>query len=131
MTLILPTSAGSPISQWVVLDWTTPATTSQPAADGFATVAFPQLDTETQWLLDHAVAQCDSTTDTVMRLYDSDPNRGTLWDGTDAGNFNVADWSPGLLIRPQGQLLAVWSGCSDGAVATLRVQARVMRRVAS
>jgi hypothetical protein len=80
------------------------------------------------WLIDHMVAQCDSSTPTVMRLYRNGVSRRAIRDGTDAGNFSVADWPSGLLMRPTTSLVAQWTGASAGATAILTVQARVLTR---
>lgn len=127
--LILPTSAGSPLSQWVITDWGTPARTSKPAAGGVARVEFDQIDDGTQWLIDRAVASCTSGSVTSMRLYDTEPTAANLLSGTAAGNFDEADFPGGLLVRSLQTLVAVWTGCDTGAVATLRLQTRVMRKV--
>lgn len=127
-SFVLPFPVGSPISRWSVVDWHTPSMVSEPAEAGAAVIAFPQLDLDVQWMVDHMVVQCDSTTPTTLRLYDSTADPGQLLDGSRQGNFDVADWPSGLLIRPQSALLATWTGCSPGAVARLRLQLRIMRQ---
>jgi hypothetical protein len=129
MTLVLPIPSGSPISQWAVTDWGTPNAVTPPAAAGRALVNFGTLDTGTQWLVDRAVIVCDSTTDTALRLYADEVSTRNLLSGSDRGNFDEAEYPSGLLIRGGSALLAVWTGCSAGAVATIRLQTRVMRQV--
>ncbi len=87
-----------------------------------------QLDLSELWLIDHAVSTCTSSTKTVLRMYAGAPG-GVILDGTDSGNFQVADWPAGLQLAPGRQLCAVWSGASVGAVAELVLQVRVMRQV--
>jgi len=118
-------------TSWQVVDWMTTTYTSAPAAGGTATIELDQLETGEMWLVDHMVAQCTSSTATVMRLYADSVAPRYLRDGTDTGNFDVADWPAGLLVRPSSSLIAQWTGASDGALATLTLQARVMRQAAS
>jgi hypothetical protein len=77
------------------------------------------------------VIRCTSSTATTMRLYlDYVQDKG-LRDGSSAGNFDVADWAMGLMVAPSRSLVAQWAGCSAGAVATLTVQANILRRIGS
>lgn len=117
-------------TSWAVVDWIAPTWTAT-AAGGVATIELDQLESYEMWLVDHMVAQCTSTTGTAMRLYADTVSARNLRDGTDTGNFDVSDWPAGLLVRPSSSLIAQWTGCSAGAVATLTLQARIMRQVAS
>lgn len=119
----LPTSSG-----WQVVDKLDRVYAARPAAGGLATLDVGQLDGSTRWVLTHAVASCTSSTATVMRLYFGSTTPAGFRDGTDAGNFNVADWTPGLFVPEGTDLIAQWSACSDGALATLALQADVYRR---
>jgi hypothetical protein len=123
----LPTSV-STSSQWQLVDWRRARLSSAPAVGGVATIDVGQLPDGEMWLLDHMVAQCDSTAATVMRLYEDSPQPLNLLDGSNKGNFDVADWPGGLLVRSSTSLIAQWAGASDGAIATLTLQARVLRR---
>jgi hypothetical protein len=131
MTVVLPTSV-SAAGGWQLADWTDPVRTSGAAAGGTMQVEFPQLDVEELWLIDRAVIQCTSTTDTKLRLYASNAGAPGLLSGSDSdastGNFDEAEYPQGLLLRPGQLLLAVWTGASDGARGTIRLQARVYRR---
>lgn len=131
MTVALPQSV-SAASSWQLSDWTDPVLTSPPAAGGTTQVEFRQLDVSELWLIDRAIIQCDSTTDTKLRLYASSAVVPNLLSGSDSdastGNFDEAEYPSGLLLRPTQWLLAVWTGASDGARATIRLQARVYRR---
>jgi hypothetical protein len=122
--VVLPTSVATSASTWQQVDWLQLRYESPPAAAGLATIEAPQLEPDEMWLLDHMVASSTSTIRSQMRLYEN----GLLLDGTGSGNFDVADWPAGLLIRPSTSLIARWSGVSDGAVSSLTVQARQMRR---
>lgn len=127
MSIELPRSV-SVAAQWQQSDWLDRSYTSLPAVGGVATIEMPQLGDDELWLVDHMVAQCSSSTATTMRLYVSSAAPGFLRDGTNSGNFDVADWPNGLLVRPSSFLVAQWTGCSNGAVATLTLQVRSMRR---
>lgn len=120
----IPTATG-----WVLADYRPEVTIrSQPAAGGQAIAYGEQLGSDYLWLIDHAVTSCTSSTDTALRMY-ADAPTGFLLDGTDAGNFQVADWPAGLQLASGRQLCAVWSGASAGAVGTLGLQVRVLRRI--
>jgi hypothetical protein len=127
VSIALPTSLPS-VSGWQVVDWADPTFVSPPAASGLATIELPQLPPTDMWLIDHMVAYCTSSTVTSMRLYAGPVSPSNFRDGTDTGNFGVGDWPTGLLVRPSVSLTAQWAGCSDGARATLTLQARVMRQ---
>jgi hypothetical protein len=124
----LPTS-----SQWQLMDWTDPVLTSAAAAGGTMQVQFRDLDVNELWLIDRAVIQCDSTTDTKLRLYAATAAPANLLSGSDSeavtGNFDEAEYPRGLLLRPSQCLLAVWTGASTGARGTIRLQAQVFRKV--
>lgn len=131
MTVVLPTSV-SAAGSWQLSDWTDPVLTSAAAAAGTMQVEFPQLDVEELWLIDRAIIQCTSSTDTKLRLYAGVAVAPNLLSGSDSdastGNFDEAEYPQGLLLRPGQLLLAVWTGASDGARGTIRLQARVYRR---
>lgn len=113
---------------WQVADWRTIQRASAPAAAGVASIEFPQLSSDEQWLIDHVVAQCASTKATSLRLYDTTVGVGGLLSGTTNGNLNEADYPSGLLLRSSSSLIAQWTNASDGAIGTLTLQARVLRR---
>jgi hypothetical protein len=128
MTIPLPTPIPSN-SGWQLVDKidrsfksTTPA-----GSTGLVTVTLDQLDTATRWVLTHMVASCTSTSATAMRLYFGSVAVNGFRDGTDRGNFDVADWPAGLFVPAGTQLIAQWSGASTGATAALALQADVYR----
>jgi hypothetical protein len=123
----LPTFT-APASSWQLVDWVDRTYSSTPAAGGLATITLDQLPPTDMWLLDHMVVQTTSSTPTVMRLYADSVDPRYIRDGSDHGNFSVGDWYSGLVCRPSVSLVAQWTGCSAGAIATLTLQARVMRR---
>lgn len=126
---LLPTAAAAPIAQWTLQDWGAPTRASAPAkADGVARVEFDQLDTDVQWLIDRAVVSCTSGSLTSCRLYDTDTSPTNLLSGTASGNFDEAEYPAGLLVREMRRLVVVWTGCDVGAVGSVRLQTRVMRR---
>jgi len=133
MGVILPRAVGGSATGWQLVDYQSGAAASfhtQAAAGGVCSVQLDQLDDTELWLIDHAVVYCTSSTPTSLRLYSDAIDPGRLLDGSSDGNFDVADWpGDGLQIAPSTSLLAVWSGASDGAVGTLNLQLRVLRRL--
>jgi hypothetical protein len=127
MTIPLPRPIPS-TSQWQLQGYRRVSMTSPPAAGGIATARFGQLGTDEQWLIDRAVVSCSSTSGTTVRLYDGDPSVSRLLSGSNTGNYDEADYPQGLLLDAGGELVAVWSGAGDGAVGTISVQARILRR---
>lgn len=120
----LPTAAG-----WALRDYAEVTGQSGPAtAAGVATLELTQLDGDEMWLVDHAVASCTSAAATELRWYASTVADRALLDGTGRGNFDVADWPAGLRISPSQSLIARWTGATPGAVGTLTLQLRVLRR---
>jgi hypothetical protein len=117
-------------SSWAVADWLDHAYVSTPAgADGVAVATVPALPDNERWQLTHAVISCTSTVGTQLRLYlDESVTTGNLRDGSNSGNFNVADWPMGLWIPPGRSFTARWTGCSAGAVGILALQATILRR---
>lgn len=115
---------------WVLSDFLRRTITSPPAPAGQSAVAQgEQLQADVMWLIDHLVSYSTSTKQTTLRLYSGQVGPGFLLDGTEAGNFNVADWPNGLQLEPASSLVAVWSGSTAGTVGTVVVQGRVMRRM--
>lgn len=126
--VMLPVAVGGTATSWQLVDYVAPALRTQPAAGGVCSAQLPQLDPDELWLIDHAVIACTGTTATTLRLYADQVGPLYLLDGSDAGSFDVADWPAGLVLRPSTALLAVWSGASDGAIGTITLQARSLRR---
>ena len=127
MTVTIPIPLPS-ASSWVLRDYVSLQARSSAAAAGVAQVAFRQLDGDEMWIIDHAVVACTSSTATVLRWYAGTIADLALLDGSSAGNFDVADWPAGLVIQPTSALVVVWSGASAGAIGTVTLQARVLRR---
>jgi hypothetical protein len=125
--LILPESQPAGASSWAVTDYRPVILTSVPAAEGLAIAVGPQLELGELWLVDRIVASCTSTTASELRVYESNASPAFLLSGTASGNMDEADYPGGMLLQPGGELLAVWSNVSDGAVGTLRAQIRVLR----
>lgn len=126
MTVPLPQPIASS-SRWQLFDWIDQQYTSGPAAGGIAHIELPQLASNERWQLTHMVCSCSSTSATSLRLYLGSATVPNLRDGTDSGNFNVADWPAGLMVPPSSALIAQWSGASDGATGTLTLQASIYR----
>lgn len=128
MTVILPESRQGTASGWALTDFRTIQGHTDPAAGGACSLALPDVEANELWLIDHMVVACDSTTPTTLRLYNGREDPLGLLDGSDRGNFDVADWPTGLHLASTRFLLAVWSGASDGARGVLTVQYRSLRR---
>lgn len=123
----LPVTSG-----WQPVDWLDrPFNSDSAGVDGVALLTLPALADDERWQLTHAVASCTSAAETRMRMYLDSVGNGTFRDGTDSGNFNVADWPQGLWVPPGRSLLARWTGCDVGAVGTLALQATIWRRMGS
>ena len=123
----LPRQIGGSAIGWALVDYAS-VSADAPASGGTAVAQFAQLDPDELWLIDHAVVACDSSTPTSVRWYSGQATADHLLDGSDSGNFDVGDWPAGLQLVPGSSLLVVWSGASAGAVGTITVQARVLRR---
>jgi hypothetical protein len=120
----LPVTTG-----WQVADWLDHPYTSAPAdAGGVALIELPPLPDYERWQLTHMVVGCTSASDSQLRLYLDSVTNAQLRDGSRTGNFDVADWPQGLWIPPGRSLLARWTSCTPGAVATLTLQATIFRR---
>lgn len=130
MTVPAPYSLPS-TSSWQLMDWLDQSTLSAPAAGGAITITLPALDSDTQWLVTRAVIGCTSTASTGFRLYVDGPANANLRSGSNSGNYDEADYPQGLLIRPGRALVAAWTGCTDGAIAVLNLQAQILKRVTS
>jgi hypothetical protein len=126
--LILPVPQPTAAAGWQVYAYRTVTAQTPAAAGGLAQLTLPQLDSGVQWLIDHAVVQCTSTSYTALRLFDSQISPLALIDGSNSGNFDVADWPNGLTLQSGRQLLAQWSSASDGSVGTLMLQLRELRQ---
>lgn len=127
MTVEIPIPIPS-ASGWVLRDYVSLQLRSAAAAGGSTQVEFNQLDGTEMWVIDHAVVVCNSSTPTTVRWYAGAVADLAMLDGSSAGNFDVADWPAGLVIQPTSSLIVVWSGASAGAVGTVTLQARVLRR---
>lgn len=127
MTVPLPTSIASS-SQWQVTDWLDRCWTGVADSSGVALVTLPVLADNQRWLLTHMVCGATSTAQTQMRLYLDSVANQCLRDGSNSGNFDVADWSPGLMVPPSRSLIARWSGCNPSDTVFLSVQATILQR---
>jgi len=126
--LILPQSITGSAAGWSLADYVTVAKQAVAAANGAAVIELPQLRDDERWLVDHAVIHCTSTTATELRWYEDTIDPLYLLDGSGAGNFDVGDWPAGLHIAPGRSLVMRWTNCTTKAVATVNLQARVLRR---
>lgn len=126
--LLLPQSQPA-TSAWQLSDFLRINLQSAAAGvNGLAVLDAGQLPSDELWLIDHAVISCTSANDTTLRLYESVADPLRLLDGSDRGNFDVADWPAGLQLHPSTSLVAVWAGATPGARGVLTLQGRKMRR---
>jgi hypothetical protein len=126
---LVPTPVGGSATGWAVVDFLDRDYSSPPAVAGVATLQLPQLDPGVMWALSHLVCSSTSTTATQLRIYRDAAQTTRFRDGSNSGNFDVADYpAPGLLVVEGSGLVAVWTGCSTGAVGTLAVQGRIVQR---
>ncbi|HEY0119341.1 MAG TPA: hypothetical protein VGC04_11220 [Cellulomonas sp.] len=127
--VILPQAVSGTAAGWTLTDFANPPQlVSAPAAGGTCRVALGALDLNERWSIDHAVVACSSPTPTTVRWYADVADAAHLLDGSNSGNFDVADWPSGLQIPPGTSLLVVWSGAAAGAIGTVTLQGRVYRR---
>jgi hypothetical protein len=128
---ILPTAVPGGGSGWQYLGYKdpSPVLVTPPAAAGSGTmrVVGAQVPPQEQWVIDRAVVSSTSTSTTSVRLYDGSVAPGLLLSGSNAGNYDEADYPAGLLLGATSQLLVVWTGAGDGAVGTIRLQVRAYR----
>jgi len=128
MTVILPTPIPTTNGGLVFQGWRELQLHTEPATNGAVQLELPQVDPAETLLIDHMLATCDSISATQLRLYVNAVGALNLRDGSSRGNFDVADWPQGLLVRPSTTLVAQWTGASDGAIGVLTLQARVFRQ---
>lgn len=122
----LPTFTGS-ASGWTLHDYLPNVIlTTGPAVGGTMQAGGPNVEPGFLWVVQRATCSSTSTATTQLRLYDSSVSAGNYLTGTDSGNTDEADYSQGLMLGANRQLLAVWNGASDGAVGTLRLQVAVL-----
>ena len=124
----LPTYAGPASAAsggWALVDRIVRTYKATADAGGTATFTGLQLDTGQAWSIEHMVCQTSSSAVSSFRLYDSVVDPLQLLDGTDAGNFGVADWPTGLLLLPSTQLVGQWTGADAGASCRVRLQASI------
>jgi hypothetical protein len=129
MGINLPVQIATPSASWTLIDYVTLVRSSPAAAGGLCTATFDQLAPGDRLLIDHAIVSCTSSTPTILRMYLDAVSPLTMLDGSDAGNFDVADWPNGLAIAPTRTLTVQWSGASAGGIGTITLQARLLRQV--
>lgn len=124
---ILPVPAPSSAAQWVFDDYGQDYD-SAVAAGGVCEVDFGPVPQDQLWLLERVVVSCTSPAATSCTLYADtiDPSRAL--DYTPAGNFDVSDEACPVQLETGTTLLVVWSGATNGARGTARIQYRILRR---
>jgi hypothetical protein len=117
-----------PYSQQLVeLDRGDQALASKPAgADGLMTVAFEAVSGDRTWYVDRIAVSTTSSTDTQAIVYSGEPSPNRLLGFTSAGNLDYDDANSPYRIAGQQALTIVWTGASLGAIATARIQYRIL-----
>lgn len=113
---------------WSLHEFRSDFLTTKPAAGGRARVELRQVPQDERWLVDRVVVLCDSTTPTVAFLYLNDTEDRGVLDGTRVGNFDVADMSQPILLEGGTRLIVQWTGASNGAIGSARLQLRILKQ---
>ena len=116
---------------WVAVDHWWKSATTKPAAGGTCSVAFDQVPDTDQWLIERMIVSCTSSTATRAVHYLDRATPDQVLEGTNSGNLDFANESSPLRIMGSRQLLTVWTGASDGAVGTVRIQVTQLRRASA
>lgn len=103
--------------------------TTKPAAGGLATGQFQQVQAGRIWLVERIVVWCTSSSPTAAVFYTDTVQTASIVEGTSAGNFDIADENSPVVVDALSSLIVQWTGASNGAVGTARVQVREMMRV--
>jgi hypothetical protein len=115
---------------WSLADYGRASRSADRDADGTITVEFDQVPDGELWLVDRIVVFCDSATLTRALVYDdagAEPR--SVRDGTQTGNFDVADNASPIQLEAGTQLVIVWSQSPDpGSTGTAFAQWSVLRR---
>lgn len=91
-------------------------------AAGVAVVRFGPVPTSAMWLLERYVVSVTNSPGSQASLYIGDPVTPNLEDGTLAGDLDVADGAPAIMV-PGGEVLTFqWVNAGVGNVATARIQ---------
>lgn len=113
--------------QLVEIDRGDQARSSLPAdATGVMVVLFDAVTGDRTWYIDRISISTTSTTATQAFVYSGEPSPNRLLSNTAAGNLNYDDASSPYRIAGQQALTLVWTGASLGAIATARIQYRIL-----
>jgi hypothetical protein len=115
-------------AKWSLWDYRQLVATSKAAAGGIADAVLTQVPQDELWLLDRVVVVCTSSSTTSAFLYLNTADDRNVLDGTQVGNFDVADQSSPIQLPGGSTLLCRWAGASNGAVGTIRAQVTVMKQ---
>lgn len=89
---------------------------------------FPPVDPGTFWLLERITVTTTATGPTRAMVYAGGISPINFLDGTERGNFDVADNASPILVDSNTALTIQWSGVELGAVATARIQYQIVAR---
>jgi hypothetical protein len=79
------------------------------------------------WLVDRAAIRATGATGT-LRIYVGNATDENLVDGSDSGNFDIADNGAPWYVPSGVTLRFVWSGLAAGSVCSARIQYQVAAR---
>lgn len=128
MLLPQPLAATQGVS-YTIVDRRVAVATTQPApASGVAQGELPAVPDGYLWLVDRMTVMCDSAAPTQATVYAGAPSPLNFVDGTSRGNLDVADETSPILVETGESLTVLWSGCTPGAVGTIRVQYQLVTR---
>jgi hypothetical protein len=123
---VLPTAGGLTMTEW-----RRAYKRSDPAAGGTCTVILDPVPDGETWRVERLVVTCTSTSVPLVRVYAGAVADFNVVDATAAGNLDIADEDPPLLLTQGEQLICVWTGATDGAVGTFRAQWAVYTKAAT
>jgi hypothetical protein len=118
------TTAGS----WGLADFGQASKSDVAGVDGSIEVSFDQVPDGELWLVDRMVVSCDSAARTRALVYAGVVDVRALRDGTESGNFDVADMASPIQLRTGDQLVVAWSSATPGAAGVAFAQWTVLRR---
>lgn len=125
--MFLPVSTAS-ARDWQLVDFQQRALVSEPAAAGVCRVQHGPVPQDELWLVDRMVVSTDSTTATTASLYVDAIDPARMIDGSQSGNFDVADLAAAIQLAGGTILLCEWTRATAGARGTLRLQYQLLRK---
>lgn len=119
---------------YVEIDRRSLVAVTAPAGGAGATIyaVMDPVGADDLWEITRFTVSCTSSTPTIAAHYAGaslgDATPANLLEGTKNGNLDFADEAAGVQLEGARSLLTVWTGASAGAVGTVRIQYRLLRR---